>query len=242
MDGRIRNEIDLSIRNRSRNMLQFPVHDNQVRNTMNGSRSNVMVSESTERLSLGLPFDIQDRNTISGSRSNILNSRDLDNIQVRNTMNGSGSNIMISESTERLYSCLPFGSQVRNTISGSRSNVFASKDLNDVWVRNTLSGSRLNINETYDYNREDNLERVLVQQGEQDNIVHGAKILESGEIGSNLTVNENTREINIEFTDEPGFVDPRDLAWRKYQSDLQRSELNLLHHENLKVVRQMIHR
>ena len=190
MDGRIRDEIDLSIRNRSRNMLQFSVHDNQVRNTMNGSRSNVMISESTERLSSGLPFGIQ----------------------------------------------------VRNTISGSRSNILASKDLNDVQVRNTLSGSRLNINKTYDYDRENNLEGVVFQQGEQDNIVHGAKILESDEFGLDLTVDENTREtlhqnmgkqMNIKFTDEPGFVDPRDLARRRYQSDLQRSEPNPLHHENL---------
>ena len=215
IDDRIRYEIDLSIGNRSRNRLQISDHDNQVRNIMNGSRSNVMVSESTERLSLGLHSDIQVRNTVSGSRSNILNFRNLDNTQVRNT-------------------------------SGSRSNIFASKDLNDVQVRNTLSGSRLNIDKTYDYNREDNLERVVVQQGEQDNIVHSAKILELDEIGSDLTVNENTREMNIEFTDEPGFVDPRDLARRKYQLDLQRSELNPSHHENLidrlKVVRRIIHR
>ena len=64
--------------------------------------------------------------------------------------------------------------------------------------------------------------------------MHSAKILESDEIGLDLTVNENrSREMNIEFTDEPGFVNPRDLARRKYQSDLQRSELNPSHHENL---------
>ena len=149
---------------------------------------------------------------------------------------------MISESTERLSSGLPFGIQVRNTISGSRSNILASKDLNDVQVRNTLSGPWLNINKTYDYDRENNLEGVVFQQGEQDNIVHGAKILESDEFGSDLTVDENTREtlhqnmgkqMNIELTDKPGFVDPRDLARRRYQSDLQRSEPNPLHHENL---------
>ena len=33
--------------------------------------------------------------------------------------------------------------------------------------------------------------------------------------------------MNIEFTDEPGFVDPRDLARRKFQEDLQRSESTL---------------
>ena len=97
MDDRIRDEIDLSIGNRSRNRLQISVHDNQVRNTMNGSRSNVMVSESTERLSLGLPSDIQVRNTIRGSRSNILNFRGLNNTQVRNTKNGSRSNVFASE-------------------------------------------------------------------------------------------------------------------------------------------------
>ena len=88
IDTRIRDELNLSLRNRSRNMLQFPVHDNQVRNTMNGSRSNVMISESTERLSSGLPFGIQVRNTISGSRSNILASKDLNDVQVRNTLSG----------------------------------------------------------------------------------------------------------------------------------------------------------
>ena len=77
--------------------MQISVHDNQVRNTMNGSRSNVMVSESTERLSLGLPSDIQVRNTIRGSRSNILNFRGLNNTQVRNTKNGSRSNVFASE-------------------------------------------------------------------------------------------------------------------------------------------------
>ena len=190
MDGRIRDEIDLSIRNRSRNMLQFSVHNNQVRNTMNGSRSNVMISESTERLSSGLPFGIQ----------------------------------------------------VRNTISGSRSNILASKDLNDVQVRNTLSGSRLNINKTYDYDREDNLELVLAQEGRKDNIVRSAKVLESDRIGLDLTASENTREthhqamskqMDIEFTDEPGFVDPRDLARRRFQSGFQRAEPNPSRHENL---------
>ena len=81
--------------------------------------------------------------------------------------------------------------------------------------------------------KENNLERAIIQQGNQDNIGHSAKILESDKIGLDLIVNENPKEITIEFTDEPGFVDPRDLAWRQYQLDMQRSESNTSHHENL---------
>ena len=121
METRIRDELDLSTRNRSRNILQFSAHDSHVRNTMNGSRSNVMISESTERLSSGLPFDIQVRNTISGSRSNILSSRDLDDIQVRNTISGSRSNILSTRDFN--------DGQVRNTMSSSRPDALSSRNL-----------------------------------------------------------------------------------------------------------------
>ena len=57
IDDGIRDEIDLSIGNKSRNRMQSSDHDIQVRNTMGGSRANIMVTEVTERLSLGLPFD-----------------------------------------------------------------------------------------------------------------------------------------------------------------------------------------
>ena len=40
--------------------------------------------------------------------------------------------------------------------------------------------------------------------------MHSAKILESVKIGLDLIVNESTREMTIEFTNEPGFVYPRD--------------------------------
>ena len=56
---------------------------------MSDSRSNIMVSENTERLSLGLPSDIQVRNTMSGFRSNIFASKDLNHVRVRNTLSGS---------------------------------------------------------------------------------------------------------------------------------------------------------
>ena len=62
---------------------------------MNGSRSNVMVSESTERLSEDLLSDSQVRNTINGSRSNILNFRGLNNTEVRNTIDGSRSKVLL---------------------------------------------------------------------------------------------------------------------------------------------------
>ena len=55
----------------------------------------------------------------------------------------------------------------------------------------------------------------------------------SDRIGSDFSALEQSRHVhdqpvsnqmNIEFTDEPGFVDPRDLARRKFQEDLQKSE------------------
>ena len=64
-------------------------------------------------------------------------------------------------------------------------------------------------------------------------MVDNARILESTETGSDLIANESIREMTIEFTDEPGFVDPRDLARRQYQLDLQRAESNPSHLENL---------
>ena len=64
-------------------------------------------------------------------------------------------------------------------------------------------------------------------------MVDNARILESTETGSDLIANESIREMTIEFTDEPGFVDPRDLVRRQYQLDMQRSESNTSHHENL---------
>ena len=42
-----------------------------------------------------------------------------------------------------------------------------------------------------------------------------------------------SNQINTEFTDEPGFVDPRDLARRKFQEDLQKSESILSRLEDL---------
>ena len=39
--------------------------------------------------------------------------------------------------------------------------------------------------------------------------------------------------MDIEFTDESGFVDPRDLARRRFQSGFPRSVPNLSSHENL---------
>ena len=86
------------------------------------------------------------------------------------------------------------------------------------------------------------MELVLAQEGRQDNIVRSAKVLESDRIGLDLTASENTREthhqamskqMDIEFTDEPGFVDPRDLARRRFQSGFQRAEPNPSRHENL---------
>ena len=188
IDTRIRDGLDLSSRKRSRNKLPFFAHDTQVRNTMSGSRSCVMVSEGSERLSSGLSFNVQVRNTISGSGSNVLNPRDLE------------------------------------SLSPLRHNVR---------VRNTLSGSQLNINKTYDYDKEDNME--LAQQGRKDDTVHSVQILESDKVGLDLiaipTIGEAriqtmSNQMNIEFTDEPGFVDPKGLARRRFQSDLQRSEPN----------------
>ena len=46
-------------------------------------------------------------------------------------------------------------------------------------------------------------------------MVDNARVLESKETGSDLISNESIREMTIEFTDEPGFVDPRDLARRQ---------------------------
>ena len=66
MDDGIRDEIDLSIGSRTRNRLQSSGHDVQVRNTMSGSRSNIMVTDVTERLSLGLPFDYDDECMVRG--------------------------------------------------------------------------------------------------------------------------------------------------------------------------------
>ena len=60
MDDGIRDEIDLSIGNKSKSRMRSSDQDIQVRNTMGGSRANIMVTEVTERLSLGLPFDYDD--------------------------------------------------------------------------------------------------------------------------------------------------------------------------------------
>ena len=133
--------------------------------------------------------------------------------------------------------------QVRNTISGSRSNILSSRDFeptypfhHNVRVRNT------NINKTYDYSRADNTELVLAQQRRKNIIASSAQILESDRIGSDLTVSGQSRkthhqtiskQMDIEFTDEPGFVDPRDLVRRRFQPGFQRSEPNLSSHENL---------
>ena len=110
--------------------------------------------------------------------------------------------------------------QIRNTVSGSRSDVLNPCELDitypffqNVRVRNTISGSRSNIDKPSDYSRD--------------------RVFESDRIGSDFSALEQSRNVhdqpvsnlmNIEFTDEPGFVDPRDLARRKFQEDLQKSK------------------
>ena len=51
----------------------------------------------------------------------------------------------------------------------------------------------------------------------EDQVVDNARILESKETSSDLNSDETIREMTIEFTDEDGFVDPRDLARRQHQ-------------------------
>ena len=67
----------------------------------------------------------------------------------------------------------------------------------------------------------------------EDQVVDNARILESKETSSDLNSDETIREMTIEFTDEDGFVDPRDLARRQHQLYLQRTESNPLHMEDL---------
>ena len=199
----LQDEMNTSVNNRSRYILETSVHHSQVRNLLTDFRSCVMISDDIERLS---PFvhNLQVWNqNLSGSRSTVNNidnmERSVHDSQIRKNLNGSRYNIMIADNIDRILP-LACNLQVRNQ---------------------NLSGSRSTVNNIY--GNEVNSESRSLQQGKKLDIVGGVQVLDSDRLGLDLTVIENTREnylhtmskqINTEFNDEPDFTYPCDLARR----------------------------